>query len=61
MGTWNDPLHYQVAKLTGMPGANDAILSTAKDIAAQNKELLELIKWILNMVSSLLKIHFSNS
>uniref|UniRef100_A0A8C8W8H2 Prolactin n=1 Tax=Peromyscus maniculatus bairdii TaxID=230844 RepID=A0A8C8W8H2_PERMB len=50
MGTWNDPLHYQVAKLTGMPGANDAILSTAKDIAAQNKQLLELIKWILNTV-----------
>ncbi|XP_037061493.1 prolactin-7D1-like [Peromyscus leucopus] len=50
MGTWNDPLYYQVAKLTGMPGANDAILSTAKDIEARNKELLELIKWILNMV-----------
>ncbi|XP_052584461.1 prolactin-7C1-like [Peromyscus californicus insignis] len=50
MGTWNDPLHYQVAKLTGMPGANDAILSTAKDIETQNKELLKLIKWILNMV-----------
>ncbi|XP_036044804.1 prolactin-7C1-like [Onychomys torridus] len=50
MGTWNDPLHYQVAKLTGMPEANDAILSTAKDIEAQNKELLKLIKWILNVV-----------
>ncbi|KAL6088715.1 hypothetical protein STEG23_000806, partial [Scotinomys teguina] len=51
MGTWNDPLHYQVAKLTGMPGANDAILSTAKGIEAQNKELLKLISWILNTMT----------
>lgn len=55
MGTWNEPLHYQVTKLSGMPGANETILSTAKNIEAQSKELLELTKWILNMVNSLLK------
>lgn len=55
MGTWKEPLHYQVTKLTGMPGANETLLSTAKNIEAQSKELLELTKWILNMVNSLLK------
>ncbi|KAK7824739.1 hypothetical protein U0070_020246, partial [Myodes glareolus] len=49
-GTWKEPLHYQVTKLNGTLGANEAILSTAKNIEAQSKELRELIKWILNMV-----------
>lgn len=55
MGTWKEPLHYQVTKLNGTLGANEAILSTAKNIEAQSKELRELIKWILNTVNSLLK------
>lgn len=55
MGTWKEPLHYQVTKFSGTPGANEAILSTAKNIEAQSKELRELIKWILNMVNGLLK------
>ncbi|XP_049998516.1 prolactin-7D1-like isoform X2 [Alexandromys fortis] len=50
MGTWKEPLHYQVTKLSGMPGANETLMSTAKNIEAQSKELLELTKWILNMV-----------
>jgi hypothetical protein len=40
-------------KLKDMVGTKDDILSIAKDIEPQTKELPELIKWILNMVSSL--------
>ncbi|XP_008838730.1 prolactin-7C1-like [Nannospalax galili] len=47
---WNVPLHHLVTELSGMPGAPSVILSRAKDIEAENKELLMRVKKILSKV-----------
>ncbi|CAH6803881.1 Prl8a9 [Phodopus roborovskii] len=56
VGAWTSPLFHLTLELSAMPDAPVAILSKAKQIEEDNKELLDDLRWILNKAYPTAKI-----
>ncbi|XP_032740607.1 prolactin-8A9-like isoform X1 [Rattus rattus] len=50
VGSWISPLFHLVLELRGMQNVPEVILSKAKDIEENNREILEDLRWILTKV-----------
>ncbi|EDL98421.1 rCG44222 [Rattus norvegicus] len=51
VGSWISPLLHLVIELSAMEGVPETILSKAKDLEENNRQLLDDLRWILTKVS----------
>ncbi|XP_032740761.1 prolactin-8A4-like isoform X3 [Rattus rattus] len=51
VGSWISPLLHLVVELSTMEGVPETILSKAKDLEENNRQLLDDLRWILTKVS----------
>ncbi|XP_050999222.1 prolactin-8A9-like [Acomys russatus] len=48
VGAWNSPLFHLMIELSAMQGVPETILSKAKEMEENNRELLDDLRWILS-------------
>ena len=52
VGSWISPLFHLVIELNAMQNVPETILSKAKEIEENNRQILDDLKWILTQVST---------